>query len=127
MIQTLPWSSIRLLLQVENPALADCRKQNSVQKRQQTLIGRGICVIFGHGEYYLIYLRCAVLGESQKAIACYDRCLELDPNRALCWYDRGVTLVDLDHYEEAAKSYEQSIDLNPDNYWAWYQLAQRPQ
>ena len=90
MIQTLPWSSIRLLLQVENPALADCRKQNSVQKRQQTLIGRGICVIFGHGEYYLIYLRCAVLasmsftagygagtafatGDASDAVEIYDR------------------------------------------------------
>ena len=37
-------------------------------------------------------------GDYKKAIQCFDRALEKDPEDADAWYNKGVALYDLDRY-----------------------------
>ncbi|MBM3384390.1 MAG: tetratricopeptide repeat protein, partial [Betaproteobacteria bacterium] len=52
-------------------------------------------------------------------LACYKRVIELKPDYAEAWYNRGVTLGDFKRHEEALASYDRAIELKPDYAAAW--------
>jgi tetratricopeptide (TPR) repeat protein len=63
------------------------------------------------------------LGEAKRdfdaAIACYDRAIEIDPNYAYAWYNKGFSLHSLQKYEQAIECYERAIKIDPNYANAW--------
>ena len=58
-----------------------------------------------------------------KALACYDKCLELKPDNSSAWYNRGGALWALNRHEEAITSYNKALKIDPNMYMAWIQKA----
>ena len=52
-------------------------------------------------------------GEYKGAIRDYDRVIEIDPNFADAYYNRGVVKVRLKEFQEAIKDFDEAIDLDP--------------
>jgi tetratricopeptide (TPR) repeat protein len=48
-----------------------------------------------------------------KALACYDRALELNPDDAYAWYSKGITLSNMKRYREANQSFDRAFQLKP--------------
>ncbi len=48
-----------------------------------------------------------------KALNNYDRGLELDPNKGICWYAKGVTLKNLQRYNESAACFKIASEIDP--------------
>ena len=58
--------------------------------------------------------------ENTEAIEYYDRALEIEPNKARTWYNKGVGLDNLGEHDEAMKCYDKSMELSPNDFMAWY-------
>jgi tetratricopeptide (TPR) repeat protein len=54
-----------------------------------------------------------------RAIECYDKVLELNPNKASAWNNKGCALYNLDRYEEALVCFSKAIELAPESTPAW--------
>jgi tetratricopeptide (TPR) repeat protein len=52
-------------------------------------------------------------GKNEEAIQYFDRALEIDPNLAYVWNDRGLCLQSLGKFEEAQKCFEHALELEP--------------
>jgi len=61
----------------------------------------------------------AKLKQYDKASACYEKAIELQPDYFLAWSNRGNLLADLGYVTEAIDSYEKSLKLNPNYPEAW--------
>jgi tetratricopeptide (TPR) repeat protein len=59
-------------------------------------------------------------GRHEEAMALYDGIVEMYPQRAVFWNDRGVTLDALSRHKEAEKDYRRAIEL-----FSGYELAHR--
>jgi tetratricopeptide (TPR) repeat protein len=60
------------------------------------------------------------LGDYDRAIACYDEVLQLQPNHELAWQNRGNALLyGLTQTEAALQCYDRTLRLNPENWLAW--------
>ncbi len=57
--------------------------------------------------------------EYELALKAYDKAIELKPDFAAAWYNRGVALGELGRYEEALKAYDKAIELKLDFAAAW--------
>ena len=59
------------------------------------------------------------------AIADYTNAIELDPNLADAYYDRGISFYELECFDESITDLTRAIDLNPDadHYYAQRSLA----
>jgi tetratricopeptide (TPR) repeat protein len=55
----------------------------------------------------------------EDAIAAYDRALEIQPDLADTWNNRGVVLTRMQRYPEAIASYEQATTIRPNYPDAW--------
>ena len=55
----------------------------------------------------------ANLKEYSEAIADYDKAIELDPNFALAYYNRGITYRELGKEEEAKEDFKKAQELDP--------------
>jgi tetratricopeptide (TPR) repeat protein len=44
-----------------------------------------------------------------------SRIIELEPNDAVAWYNRGIAFADLAQYEEAIKCYDKAIEIEPND------------
>jgi len=53
-------------------------------------------------------------GEYEKAIACFDKAIELNPEDAKAYNNRGLAYANLKQYERAIEDYNKAIKLNPD-------------
>ncbi|WP_293360435.1 tetratricopeptide repeat protein, partial [Microcoleus sp. CAWBG24] len=54
-----------------------------------------------------------------RAIASYDKALEIKPDKHEAWYNRGTALVNLGRLEEAISSYDKALEFKPDDHEAW--------
>ena len=54
-----------------------------------------------------------LLKEIEKKIEDYNRAIELNPNNASYYYNRGVNYGELEKHQEAIKDYDKAIELNP--------------
>jgi PAS domain S-box-containing protein len=52
-------------------------------------------------------------GKYDEGIQYFDRAIEIDPDLAYVWNDRGLCLKELGRYEEAQKSFERAVELVP--------------
>jgi len=64
-----------------------------------------------------------VEGGEEKALAHYERMIELDPRNAELWYARGSTLAKMERNDEAIKSYEMAVEIDPKHDAAWIAMA----
>ncbi len=55
----------------------------------------------------------------EKAMACYDIALRLDPELASAWFNKGVAQLASRHVDEALACYEQALRLNPKSGQVW--------
>ena len=53
------------------------------------------------------------LGEYQKAIGCYEKAIQIDPNYAHVYYNLGSILQELRQLQKAKKCYEKLLKLDP--------------
>jgi superkiller protein 3 len=58
--------------------------------------------------------------EYAKAIASYDKALEIKPDYHEAWNNRGIALGNLGRLEEAIASYDKALEFKPDLHEAWY-------
>lgn len=57
------------------------------------------------------------LNDLDKALAAFDRVLEMEPKSGLVWFFRGNVLYELGRFQEAISSYDKQLELKPDD-WA---------
>jgi len=62
-----------------------------------------------------LYFEAAVSENSEIAIKIYDKAIELNPNFAEAYYNRGNAYSDLKQYERAIEDYNKAIELNPED------------
>ena len=62
-------------------------------------------------------------GEYDKAIADYNKAIELNPNDADAYYNRGCTYGEMGEYEKAIADFNKAIELNPHDAGAYYNRA----
>ena len=56
----------------------------------------------------------------QRAIEHYDKAIEIKPDDAMAWHNKGVALGELGRYEDALKAYDKAIEIEPDYATAWH-------
>lgn len=59
-------------------------------------------------------------GDFEKAIASYDKAIEIKPDDYDAWFMRGVALGNLERFEKAIASYHKVIEIKPDDYEVWF-------
>ena len=57
--------------------------------------------------------------DPKKKVEYYTKCLEIDPNYAYAWNNKGLALYKLGRYEEAIECYDRALQIDPDNAVAW--------
>jgi len=62
-------------------------------------------------------------GEYNKAIASWDKALNINANLPEAWHNRGSALGRLGNYEAAVKSFQNALEIDPDNHQAWNDRA----
>ena len=60
------------------------------------------------------------LERREKALANYDRALEIDPRLIHAWHNKGNSLAALGRQEEAIACFDQALALDPKFALAWY-------
>ena len=58
-------------------------------------------------------------GQYAEAIQCYDRVLEIDPNYANAWNNKGLALDNLRRYNEAIACYDRALEIDPNHATTW--------
>ena len=58
-------------------------------------------------------------GGYKKAIRCYDRALEIDPEYTDAWNNKGIALKGLGRYDEAIRCYDRALEIDPEYTGAW--------
>ena len=59
-------------------------------------------------------------GEYSKAIAEYNKAIELNPNKALAYFNRAYAYGEIGKYDKAIADYSKAIELNPGDAQAYY-------
>jgi tetratricopeptide (TPR) repeat protein/plastocyanin/sugar lactone lactonase YvrE len=58
--------------------------------------------------------------EYDKAIECYDRAIEVDPNLVDAWHKKGNAFYNKENYDEAIRCYDRASLINPNHFDSWY-------
>ena len=53
------------------------------------------------------------LGETDQAIECFDKALEINPRDAEVWASKGIVLGDLGKFDQAIECYDKLLEINP--------------
>ncbi|NEP45748.1 MAG: tetratricopeptide repeat protein, partial [Okeania sp. SIO2H7] len=59
------------------------------------------------------------LGDSEAAIAAYDRALSIRPNNADAWYKKGCLCYGLNRHEEALVCFEKTVRIEQNHWQGW--------
>ena len=59
----------------------------------------------------------------QEAIDAYDKAIEIQPNDAMIWTEKGVALGYQKQYDAAIAACDRAIKINPRYFLAWYNKA----
>jgi tetratricopeptide (TPR) repeat protein len=63
------------------------------------------------------------LGELERAVDCYRRAVELDPEFFDGWQALGMALVKTNRPAEAVEALKRAVELRPDDQMAWSSLS----
>lgn len=55
-----------------------------------------------------------------RALASFNKSLELDPNSTKAWWYKGVTLGEMDKFNQSIQCLDEAIKIGPDYADAWY-------
>jgi len=55
----------------------------------------------------------SLLGYNVEAIELYTRAIEIDPNFAYAYNNRGIAYADMENYTQAIKDFTRAIEINP--------------
>ena len=58
-------------------------------------------------------------GDLERAIASYDKVIEIRPEAYQAWFNRGNVLVQLGRFEEAIASFDKTLEFQPNLHEAW--------
>ncbi|MHA1642594.1 MAG: tetratricopeptide repeat protein [Promethearchaeota archaeon] len=72
---------------------------------------------------YGIYLNDYFIMEYEKAKACFEKILELEPNNYRAHYNLGIALFNLENFDGALKSYYKALELKPDYKYCLYNIG----
>ena len=64
--------------------------------------------------------RYTILATMMRAIECYDKALEINPQNADAYYKKGLSLSTIEKYAEAIECYDKALEINPQNADAYY-------
>jgi tetratricopeptide (TPR) repeat protein len=59
------------------------------------------------------------MGRYEEAIKCHDKAIEIDPEYAYAWNNKGNSLHYMGRYEEAIKCYDKALEIIPKNADVW--------
>ena len=65
----------------------------------------------------------AMADDYDRALACFNRAIEMAPENEKALYNKGVALVDLRRLDDAVRCFDKVIHLNRSNALAWHQKA----
>ncbi len=54
-----------------------------------------------------------IQGDHQKALECFNKILEMDPDHVKAWNNKGMVLSELKNYDEALKCFDMALKLDP--------------
>ncbi|MFX1357691.1 MAG: tetratricopeptide repeat protein [Promethearchaeota archaeon] len=78
-----------------------------------------IDVLFEYGDY----LNDEWGHDFDKAVKCFKRIIELEPNNYRAWYNLGISYFKLNRNEEALKAYNRAIEIKPDYMYCYYNIG----
>ncbi len=58
-----------------------------------------------------------------KAIECWDKCIDLEPNESIFYSNKGITLNKLERYAESKECFGKAIETNPKENYNYYYLG----
>ena len=58
-------------------------------------------------------------GQYERAIICFDKCIELNPSEVEAWSCKGAAFTELGRYEDAINCFDSAIALNPNFSFAY--------
>ena len=71
--------------------------------------------------YYVLGQKNALLWEPNKAMNCFKKVLEIDPNSYNAWFYRGYALYKMHRYKDAITNFDKALETDSeDSYNAWY-------
>jgi DNA-binding response OmpR family regulator/regulator of sirC expression with transglutaminase-like and TPR domain len=94
----------------EKPTPAQASMLNKLFGKAKSIHREGLALSFGEGKY-------------QEAIPVFTRAIDMDPNFAYAWFDRGVCQRELGRDDEALKDFTRAAELLPDDEEVLYGLA----
>jgi len=85
--------------------------QQRKQQRKKPIGDAEDYLMLGNAEFYS--------GNYQKSLEYYEKAIELKPDLAEAWYNKGAALGNLGRHGEALKAFDKAIELKPDYAEAW--------
>jgi GT2 family glycosyltransferase/Flp pilus assembly protein TadD len=73
--------------------------------------------------YYLLAESLATEGKWEKAIATYQKLIQLEPNHWQAYHHWGDALFNLNRWDEAIDPYQRAIAINPQYSWSYHNLG----
>jgi len=61
--------------------------------------------------------------QHRKALDCFERAIQLNPEFAIAWFNKGVRMLAMDRLNEAKGSFEQALTIDPKFAEACYHLG----
>ena len=59
----------------------------------------------------------------KKAIDCYRKAVEIEPNFALSWFNLGIIYGHVEEHEKAIEAHQMVLNLNPQGSQGWLMVA----
>jgi tetratricopeptide (TPR) repeat protein len=63
------------------------------------------------------------MGHHSQALDLSQRAIDIDANCKEAWYNKGVALVSLKHFEDAEKAFREAIRIDKTFWQSWHNLA----
>jgi tetratricopeptide (TPR) repeat protein len=113
----------------EDPRIAECCRDYNAAAQREDYAGaleaaEELAVMRGLKQDFLAQASCLIyLGQSEQAIAVYDKMIFSNPEEAAIWQLRAAALHTIGRWQDALASCRRSIELDPNSGRAWCNQA----
>jgi len=59
----------------------------------------------------------------EKAVECFKKIIEMDPNNYRAWYNLGIAYFNLNRIQDALNAYNQALEIKPDYMYCYYNIG----